>query len=81
MMYTRNIPNSPSLAAPHSCLDLNNISDGSGLLTLAFDSETDMTQFYKLALKSSLIMTPPAPFSHSELLSLMFRNSPEVRDR
>jgi hypothetical protein len=57
------------------------MSDGSGMFTLAFDSEPSMTQFYKLALKSSLIMTPPDPFSHSELLSLMFRNSPEVRDR
>jgi hypothetical protein len=65
--------------APRSCLDLNNSMDGSGLYTFAFDSETSMTQFYKLALKSSLIMTPAAAFSHSELLCLMFRNSPEVR--
>jgi hypothetical protein len=40
-----------------------------------------MASFYKLALKASLIMTPSAPLGRAELLSLMFRNSPEVRDR
>ena len=40
-----------------------------------------MTQFYKLALKASLIATPPAALTHAELLSLMFRNSADVRER
>jgi hypothetical protein len=48
---------------------------------MAFMTEACMGSFYKLALKSSLIMTPSAPLGRAELLSLMFRNSPDVRDR
>ena len=40
-----------------------------------------MTDFYKLALKISLIMNPPTTQTHSEMLSLMFRNSADVQDR
>jgi hypothetical protein len=51
------------------------------LITLAFSSEATMNQFYKLALKASLIISAPAAFTSCELLTLMFRNNAEVRER
>jgi hypothetical protein len=54
--------------------------DGSSIFTIAFLSEASMTQFYKFALKASYNMAPPDPLTHSELLCLLFRNSPLVRD-
>ena len=60
---------------------MNSVDQGGCLLTLAFPTESSMTQFYKLALKASLIAAPPAALTHPELLSLMFRNNADVRDR